>query len=103
MALMGILPKEGSFTTLKIVQDLRMHLALSEDEHKALSIEEVPQADGRTFIRWDMDAAAKADKEVPLGEKATDLIVEELKKLNEKDKLDESTFEIYDKFVESKR
>lgn len=103
MALMTILPKESNFVTLGIVTDLRTHLALTEEEHKALNITETPTSDGRAFVEWDQEAAAKADKEIPIGEAAMSLIEEELKKLNETKKLDEATYILYDKFVDSKR
>lgn len=103
MALMTILPKEANFVTYGIANDLRTHLSLTEKEHKDLKIRETPSGDGKMFVEWDQDAAAKADKDIPIGEKAMDLIVEELKKLNETNKLDQATFDLYDKFVESKR
>jgi hypothetical protein len=103
MALNGLLPREGTFANMKILHELRMHLSLSEEEHKELSVSETPQSDGRLYLTWDADAAAKADKEIPIGEKANDLLVEELKKLNEEGKLTEDTYPLYDRFVESKR
>ncbi len=103
MALITVLPKESNFATLGIVETLRTHLSLTEKEHKELKIRETPSGDGRMFVEWDQDAAAKADKEIPIGEAAMNLIVEELKKMNEEKKLNASIFTLYDKFVESKR
>lgn len=103
MALNGLLPKEGTFANMKIIHELRMHLSFSEKEHKKLNVVETPQPDGRLFLTWDQRAAAKADKEIPIGEIADKLIVEELKKLNDNGKLDEGTWMLYDRFVESRR
>ncbi len=103
MALMTVLPQESNFATLGIVEALRTHLSLTEKEHKELKIRETPSGDGRMFVEWDQDAASKADKEIPIGEVAMNLIVEELKKMNEDNKLNASIYTLYDKFVESRR
>ena len=93
IVLLRVLPAEGDFTTLKIVRKLREALSFSEDEHKEFGIEVV---DG--LIRW--DAAKDVAKEIPVGEKATDLIVSSLKELNTEKKLTDEHFSLYEKFVE---
>jgi hypothetical protein len=103
MALLGVLPTEGNFLDMKVLHDLRMHLALTEEENKLLNIRQSTMPDGRTFIEWDVEAATKADKEIPIGEIGQSIIVKTLKELNEKEHLNAETFLLYDKFVESKR
>lgn len=92
IVLLGILPKEGDFTTLKIVRGMREDLSFSEEEHKALEFVQ----DGSN-IQWKKDA--DVPRNINFGEKATDLIVETLKKLDEQKKLKEEYYSLYEKFV----
>jgi hypothetical protein len=91
MALLHALPQEGNFATLKIVRKLREDLSFSEAEYKAWGIEELPN--GR--MSWKVNE----EKELEFGEKATDIIVASLKKLNETDKLTVDHLSVYEKFV----
>jgi hypothetical protein len=103
ITLLNILPKEGDFTTLKIVRQLRESLSFSEKEHKELSFKGsgdklddgsvVPQ--GR--IMWNVNA--DKPKEILLGEKAKDIIADRLKELDKQKKLTEAHFSLYEKFI----
>ena len=95
ITLLGVLPAQGDYTTLKIVRKLREDLSFTEEELKDLSI---TQLDNR--ITWDQ--LADQGKEVAIGEKATDLIVESLKKLDKEKKLTDQHYGLYERFVESK-
>lgn len=92
IALLGVLPEQGNFVTLKIVHQLRTALSFSEDEVKRWSISQ----DGQR-VTW--DSACESGAEIPIGEKATDLIVEALKNLDQRHALTEQHFTIYEKFV----
>ena len=94
LILLNILPKEGDFTTLKIVRKLREDLSFTEAEHKALQFQ---QEEGN--VKWQ----SEADKltEIAIGEKAMDIIKDVLKKLDKDKKLSEQHYNIYEKFVES--
>jgi len=92
LMLLGTLPKEGDFTTLKIIRKLREDLSFTEDEHKILKFE---QAGGQ--IKWDV--TNDKPREFKFGEKATDVIVAALKKLNTEKRLTEDHFSLYEKFV----
>ena len=94
MILLNILPKEYNFTTLKIVRKMREDLSFSEEEHKALDFKQVDE--GR--IQWKHDA--DKPKEISIGEKATDIIVEVLKQLNDDKKLQDQHYSLYEKFIE---
>jgi len=48
LVLLDVLPKEGNYTTLKIVRKLKESLSFSEEEHKRLKF--VQDGDG---VRWD--------------------------------------------------
>jgi len=93
LILLNILPKEGDFTTLKIIRTMRESLSFSEEEHKALQFVQLEQN-----IQWKQEA--DKPKDINFGEKATDLIVEALKKLNDDKKLTEQHISLYEKFVE---
>ena len=92
LMLLNVLPKEGNFVTLKIVRDLKNELSFSEEEHKKYKFVE---SNGR--VNW--NPAAEQFKEVHIGEKATDIIVEALKKLDKEKKLREGHLTVYEKFV----
>lgn len=93
LILLNILPKEGNFTTLKIVRKLREDLSFSEEEHKELEFKF--EKDGR--VQWKQEA--DKPKEIEIGEKATDIIVDVLKKLNNDKKLKDEHYNLYEKFV----
>ena len=97
--LLGILPTESNYVTLKIVNDLKSGLSFSEDEIKEYSIESHQEGE-KVFTIWNQQKAK--DKDVSIGEKATDIIVEALKKLDEDNKITEQTATLYEKFVINK-
>lgn len=94
LILLNILPKEGDFTTLKIIRKLREDLSFSEQEHAALQFKQ----DGGN-VQWKQEGDVPV--EIPIGEKATDIIVEVLKKLDKEKKLTDQHMDLYEKFVES--
>jgi len=89
---LSILPKEGDYATLKILTNLRLSLSFTEEETKAWGITTNPE-NGKTS--WKEDAVV----EIPLGEKATDIIVDALKKLNREEKLPAESMSLYEKFI----
>jgi len=90
LILLGIIPQQGDFTTLKIVRNMRDELSFSEEEHKKLKFK---QKEGMTY--WEKGK----NKEINFGEKATDIIVAAFKKLSEQKKLRIEHMELYEKFV----
>lgn len=93
LVLLQILPAEGNFTTLKIVRKLREDLSFDEAEHAKYQFE-VNEAG----VRWNPDE--DQNKEIQIGEKATDLIVERLKDLDQQQKLNASHYTLFEKFVD---
>lgn len=89
---LSILPKEGDFATLKILTNLRLSLSFTEEEIKKWEITADPKT-GRTSWREDAEA------EIPVGEKATDIIVGALKKLDREKKLPAEAMSLYEKFI----
>jgi len=95
LGLLDILPQQGDFTTLKIIRKLRESLSFSEEEHKTYQFRQE-----ETKLFWE-----KGDvlKDVHIGEKADDVIVSTLKKLNDEKRLTEEQFTLYEKFVDKKK
>lgn len=88
-----LLPKEGSFINMRLVRKAKEALSFTEEEVKAGNFRQV---DGQTM--WDNGKIP--DLDIDLGEVATSLIVAELKKLSETNKLTAENLTVYEKFVE---
>ena len=73
---LAILPAEGSYATLKIVRELQMELAPSEEESKLAGIKDDLLTGGVTAILgWDK----VLDKEIIFGDVAKGIIIAALK------------------------
>jgi hypothetical protein len=94
----GLLPNQGDFTTLKIIQKLQQDLSFSEEEHKVLNFK-TDAAKG--FTTWNFAGEKDVQKDIIIGEKATDVIVGALKKLNEAKSLSLDIMGLYEKFIRS--
>jgi len=92
----GILPKQGDFTTLKIISKLQQDLSFSEEEHKLLNF---VSDSAKGTVQWNFVADKEVQKDVPIGEKATDIIQEALKKLNAEKQLSVELMGLFEKFV----
>ena len=94
LVLLNILPKEGDFTTIKLMRKLRESLSFDEDELKIVQFVQ----DGDQ-VTWNVAGAASILKQCQIGEKMADTIHDTLKKLNDEKKLTEQHFSVYEKFV----
>jgi len=92
VTILGILPKEANFLNLKIIKDIQDVVSFTEEDFKEFDIK---QTDG--MITW--NAKGTEEKEISIGEKATDIIVEALKELNKDKKLTANHYSLYVKFV----
>ena len=92
----SILPQEGDTLTLRILRKLQENLSFSEEEIKLYKFESL---EGER-VRW--DNTVEQEREIEIGEKATDIIVLALSKLNEQKKLKMEHLDIYDRFIEKK-
>lgn len=95
LVLLNILPKEGDFTTIKLLRKLRENLSFDEEEHKKLMFVQ----DGDQ-VRWNEEIAST--RQIQIGEKQADIIHDALKKLNDEKKLTNEHFTLYEKFVENR-
>lgn len=98
ITLFDVLPKEGNFATLKLLRQLREALSFDEEENKALNMTTTVDEHGRGMITWNPEASLV--KDIPIGEKMTDVVVEALKTLDKTGKLTEQHFTLYEKFIE---
>lgn len=95
LLILGLLPKESNFLTLKIKREFQGNLGFSEKEVKEL---EFVEKEG--MINWNPDKEKKVGKkEIEIGEKAMDFIINPLKEMNEKGKLNDELFDLYERFV----
>jgi hypothetical protein len=101
--LIGILPAEGNFLTMKRLRELREALSPSDAEQKEFGIKEIKDAEGRKTggLSWDSTHSA-IERVIEIGESMTDLIVKVLKKLDDTNKLGLTHLTLYEKFVERK-
>jgi len=90
----GVLPAEGDYTTLKILNQLKLSLSFSEKEYEEFGI--VVDIE-KSQTKWTTDG----DVEIPIGEKATDILVKALKDKNRQKKLSADMMTLYEKFVPS--
>jgi len=77
------------------VRKLQETLSLTEAEYKEFEVKE----DG---VQTTWNTKGQEERELEIGEKASDIIAEALKKLNDEDKLTVQYMSVYEKFVEKK-
>ena len=87
--LMQILPTEGNYITFKMLIELKSALTFSEKEYKDSGMAE---KDGQ--ITWKKDSL----KEIPIGEKMTEIIKTALKKVDDEGKINNQLFSLFEKF-----
>ncbi len=93
VTLMQILPGEDNLVTMRIVRELKNECSLGEDEMKKLKV--VQKGDQ---FQWDDKIDNKNPKDVPIGLKATEIIVEALKKLIESKKIEDRHIDLCERF-----
>ena len=95
---LALLPAEGSYATLKIVREMQMELAPSEEENRAAGLIDDLLTGGVTVDPekgWDK----VEDKEIVFGDIAKGLIITALERLNAEEKLTQQHFDLYRWFV----
>jgi hypothetical protein len=99
--LLNVIPKEGTASTLKIIRDLQTALGFTEEEHREFIVE-YKLSNGSKYEDLNKDKLTVL-KDVAVGEKAHDIIVEALKTASEQKKLHISTLGLYERVVEGKK
>jgi len=92
LQLLQVLPQKGSYTTGKILTQLRLSLGLTEDEFEEWGIRHSPETNQ---VFWDVDGKA----EIPIGEVATGLVIDALRELDRKEELPFELIEMYERFI----
>jgi len=92
IVLFGILPEKENFVTMKLIKDLRSNLTLSEEDIKE---GEITTSEDGNQILW----KKHIERDIPIGEKATDIIVEALKKLDSEKALEDRHMALWEKFI----
>ena len=93
LTLMGVLPREGSFVTLKLLRGLADKVGLKDEEFKELGVKQSGDK-----VEW--NAKGIEPKEFEFGEKETDIIKEALQELDKSKKLSQQTYSLFEKFIE---
>jgi hypothetical protein len=97
--LLGILPKEGDYLTLKILRELRESLIPSEEEKKQIGLVELPNG----LVQWDLQKEkAVGSKTINIGEILEGLVIKTLKDLDSRKKLADIQMELYEIFLLAK-
>ena len=90
--LLSVLPKEANYVTMKVLDNLRMNLSYTEEELKKWDIDVNRETE---MVSWKEDG----ETDIPIGETATGIIVDELRKLDTQHKINSRTMPIYEKFI----
>ena len=94
LALMPLLPQEGTYEALKAIRRAREMISFTPEEIKFYKIATV---DGK--IEWSTARATEQIAEIPVEEYMMGVITQKLVEINKKGKLIEGQLSIYDKFV----
>lgn len=95
LILLSILPAEGSFLTLRLVRELREALSFSEEELAAFKL--IVEGERAS---WD-EAPAPEGVDIPVGERMTELIAQQLGELDRACKLTDDHFSLCEKFLDT--
>jgi len=99
IALLNILPAEGDVISLRIVRDLKNALSFTEQEVKRFKMKNTMKPDGSgAIVIWD-SKFTNVTKDIKIGDVARDIIVGQLKALDNSKKLRLELLDLYDKFV----
>jgi len=92
LVLLPILPAEGDFLTLKIMRELKESLSMSQTDLDEFEIKQAGEQ-----VTW--NEKGNEEREIEIGEKATEIVIDSLKKLDKEKKLTDRHFTVYEKFV----
>ena len=88
--LLGLLPREGNFLTLRILSDFRQGLGFTEKELSDFNIRQVGEQ-----LTWDKGV----NREFLIGKRTKDIIIESLTTLDKQEKLREEHIPLYLIFI----
>lgn len=92
--LLDVLPAQESIETLKILRNLKMDLALSEEETAKYTYK-----DEKTGANLFTGPGLTEEVEIPIGERAMDICTAALRAASQAKRLTEFHISVYDKFI----
>lgn len=95
LAILSILPKEGSITTLRIIRDLQKELSFTEEEYDRLQMTFAP--DGRYEWKQQFDTG----KDIEIGPVASGLIRKGFEAISDTESMNILYLPIYERFEEA--
>jgi hypothetical protein len=93
LLLLGVIPKQGNFLTLKIVKDLIDKISFSSKE-----LEEYQLTEKNGQVNWKADNT-EHEKDIEISDPEKVVIIDSLKTLDGKKELTLDMLRIYDKFI----
>lgn len=91
--ILGVLPREGNFLTLRIIRDLQKDLSFTEAEIEEFEIKSVDSE----HVVWNL--AKEKPVDIKIGEKAKSIIAEQFENMNKSKQLTIDHIDLYAKFV----
>ena len=101
IALLGVLPQQGSVVTLRIMRELQSQLSFTEEEIERFNIKNQQLPDGQITISWNPEMVNE-EKDIKIGKAGKGIIEKQLKQLDSRNQLHITMLPIYEKFVEGK-
>jgi len=95
LVVMGLLPQQGNFATLRLVTEQNMLLGASDEETVILGLEPTPEGGAMAKYGWDK----VPEKEFTFKEAVLKLIKDALQKLDDEERLTMEHFRVYEKFM----
>jgi hypothetical protein len=92
LTILGCLPEQGTYLTLKIVREMRESLSFTEEELSEFEIKQAGDA-----INW--NPSKDTGKEVDIGPAAHVIVADALKKLDKEGKLTSRHMGLYEQFI----
>lgn len=97
--LLNLLPKEENYAGVVALRRAKEMLSFTPDEQVYYELKSVPGPDGKPTVSWNAQKATSQVKDVPVDEYTTNVIRNELAKLDKTKKLTDQHISVYEKFV----
>ena len=99
IALLNLLPKQGDYAALKTIRRAKEMLSFTPEVQKMYELVNIVGSDGKPAVNWNAQKATENVKDCPVDEYTTNLIRNELAKIEKAKKLTEQYMSVYEKFV----
>ena len=91
LIILQMLPKEGNFTTLKIIRDLVNKVGISAEEYTEFGVEQISDK-----VTWNLNGSK--EKAIDFKQKEIEVISDVLEDLDKASKLEFKHFSLFEKF-----